>query len=80
MNSCTLSSIDSSEFHDLPNYVRGFLTGGSYEAIPLEINAYTLEGRFHADQKKQFPVAAEVALTFFRTRCSAGKASTDSSF
>ena len=27
-------------------YVRGFLNGGSYEAIPLEVNAYTLEGRF----------------------------------
>jgi hypothetical protein len=46
-------------FADL--YVRGFLSGGSYEAIPLEINAYTLEGRFQADQKKQFPVATEVA-------------------
>lgn len=42
-------------------YVRGFLSGGSYEAIPLEINAYTLEGRFQADQKKQFSVATEVA-------------------
>jgi hypothetical protein len=27
-------------------YVRGFLNGGSYDAIPLEINAYTLGGRF----------------------------------
>jgi len=42
-------------------YVRGFLSGGSYEAIPLEMHAYTLEGRFHADQKKQFSVAAELA-------------------
>jgi hypothetical protein len=24
--------------------VRGFLNGGSYEAIPLEVSAYTLEG------------------------------------
>jgi len=27
-------------------YVRGFLNGGSYGAIPLEVNAYTLGGRF----------------------------------
>jgi hypothetical protein len=27
-------------------YVRGFLNGGSYEAIPLEVNAYSLEDRF----------------------------------
>ena len=42
-------------------YVRGFLTGGSYEAIPLEINAYALEGRFSADPQKQLSVASEVA-------------------
>lgn len=27
-------------------YVRGFLNGGSDEAIPLEVNAYSLEDRF----------------------------------
>jgi hypothetical protein len=27
-------------------YVRGFLNGGSYEAIPLEVNAYALERQF----------------------------------
>jgi hypothetical protein len=27
-------------------YVRGFLNGGSYEAIPLERNAYELDARF----------------------------------
>jgi hypothetical protein len=26
-------------------YVRGFLNGGSYEAIPLEVNAYTIRDR-----------------------------------
>jgi hypothetical protein len=41
-------------------YVRGFLTGGSYEAIPLEVNAYALEARFRADQAKQFSVADDV--------------------
>jgi hypothetical protein len=27
-------------------YVRGFLNGGSYEVIPPEVNAFTLDGRF----------------------------------
>jgi len=27
-------------------YVRGFLNGGSYEGIPLEMNAYELDARF----------------------------------
>jgi len=30
-------------------YVRGFLSGGSYEEIPLEKQAYELEGRFAAN-------------------------------
>jgi hypothetical protein len=29
--------------------VRGFLNGGSYEAIPLDVNAYTLGGRFEQE-------------------------------
>ena len=41
-------------------YVRGFLNGGSYEAIPLEVNAYTLEGRFEANPARHFSVADEV--------------------
>ena len=41
-------------------YVRGFLNGGTYEAIPLEVNAYTLEGRFERNPAKQFSVADEV--------------------
>lgn len=41
-------------------YVRGFLNGGSYEAIPLEVNAYTLEGRFEKSPAQQFSVAEEV--------------------
>jgi hypothetical protein len=45
-------------FSDL--YVRGFLNGGSYEAIPLEVNAYTLEGRFVANPARQFSVEDEV--------------------
>ena len=47
-----------SRFSDL--YVRGFLSGGSYEAIPLELNAYTLEGRFEQNPAKLFSVADEV--------------------
>ena len=41
-------------------YVRGFLSGGSYEAIPLEVNAYALEGRFKLNPAQQFSVAEEV--------------------
>lgn len=41
-------------------YVRGFLNGGSYEAIPLEVNAYGLEDRFRRDPRRGFSVAAEV--------------------
>jgi hypothetical protein len=47
-----------SHFSEL--YVRGFLNGGSYEAIPLEVNAYTLEGRFEANQQQRFSVEDEV--------------------
>jgi hypothetical protein len=46
-------------FADL--YVRGFLSGGSYEAIPLEVNAYALEDRFRRDPRREFSVQAEVA-------------------
>src|ERR1019366_4204019 len=45
-------------FSDL--YVRGFLNGGSYDAIPLEVNAYTLGGRFEQNPARQFSVADEV--------------------
>jgi hypothetical protein len=41
-------------------YVRGFLNGGSYEAIPLEVHAYTLGGRFEQNTARQFSVEDEV--------------------
>jgi hypothetical protein len=41
-------------------YVRGFLKGGSYEAIPLEVNAYTLGGQFEATPAQHFSVENEV--------------------
>jgi hypothetical protein len=41
-------------------YVQGFLNGGSYEAIPLEVNAYTLGGRFESDPQRLFSVENEV--------------------
>ena len=41
-------------------YVRGFLSGGSYEAIPLEMNAFELDGRFAAAPGKAFAVGDEV--------------------
>ncbi len=41
-------------------YVRGFLSGGSYEAIPLERNAYELDARFAGTPVRPFSVEAEV--------------------
>ncbi len=41
-------------------YVKGFLSGGSYPAIPLEKNAYELDARFATEQTKAFSVADEV--------------------
>src|SRR5580700_7172423 len=41
-------------------YVRGFLSGDSYEATPLEVNAYTLEGRFESDPQRAVSVKVEV--------------------
>jgi hypothetical protein len=41
-------------------YVRGFLNGGSYEAIPLERNAHELDGRFGAEPTKAFSAPDEV--------------------
>jgi hypothetical protein len=42
-------------------YVRGFLNGGSYDAIQLEVNAYALGGRYENDPTQHFSVAEEVA-------------------
>lgn len=41
-------------------YVNGFLGGGSYEAIPLEMNAHELDARFAAAPTRVFSVADEV--------------------
>ena len=41
-------------------YVRGFLAGGSYDLIPLEVNAYILGGRYESNPAQQFSVADEV--------------------
>jgi len=41
-------------------YVSGFLGGGSYEALPLEMNAYDLDARFATAPTKAFSVADEV--------------------
>ena len=45
-------------FADL--YVRGFLSGGGHDGIPLEINAYGLGGRFERSPRLLFSVEAEV--------------------
>jgi hypothetical protein len=42
------------------HYVEGFLYGGCYERIPLEMNAYQLEERFKANPGRSFSVEAEV--------------------
>jgi len=42
-------------------YVRGFLNGGGYDGIPLEINAYELGSRFEELPDRAFSVEAEVA-------------------
>ena len=42
-------------------YVRGFLSGGGYDGIPLEVNAHALGHQFEADPRQQFSVTDEVA-------------------
>jgi hypothetical protein len=42
-------------------YVKGFLEGGSYEAIPIEVNAYGLEGEFRRIPHRGFSVEEAVA-------------------
>jgi hypothetical protein len=41
-------------------YVRGFVSGGGYDGIPLEINAYDLSGKFERSPRARFSVADEV--------------------
>jgi hypothetical protein len=41
-------------------YVQGFLSGGGYDGIPLEINAYGLGSRFEGSPRTRFSVADEV--------------------
>lgn len=43
-------------------YVRGFLSGGSYDGIPLEMNAYELDSRFAGVHTKAFSVSDEVQM------------------
>ena len=42
------------------HYVRGFLTGGSYEEIPLEKQAYALEDKFARSPDSSFSVEDDV--------------------
>jgi hypothetical protein len=53
-------------FSDL--YVRGFLNGGSYDTIPLEVNAYALGGRFERNPANWFSVADEVGTWIAEVR------------
>jgi hypothetical protein len=49
-------------------YVRGFLIGGGYDGIPLEINAYALGARFEDNPEARFTVADEVATWIRESR------------
>ena len=49
-------------------YVLGFVNGGGYEAIPLEVNAYALGGRYENSHAQHFSVATEVAAWIADTR------------
>lgn len=49
-------------------YVRGFFDGRSYDAIPLEVNAYTLEDRFRRNARRGFSVQQEVAAWLVQGR------------
>ena len=49
-------------------YVRGFLTGGGYDGIPLERNAYMLGAKFEANPRQHFSVSAEVTEWIRRDR------------
>jgi hypothetical protein len=49
-------------------YVQGFLSGGGYEGIPIEIQAYTLDSRFHRAPGKTFSVADEVRAAIAAAR------------
>jgi len=42
-------------------YVRGFLSGGGYDSIALEVNAYTLGTRFEDGPEARFSVETEVS-------------------
>jgi hypothetical protein len=42
-------------------YVRGFLSGGGYDGIPLEVDAYALGRQFQRNPQQTFSVADEVA-------------------
>lgn len=41
-------------------YVNGFLKGGGYKRIPLELQAYELGRRFERDSRKVFSVEEDV--------------------
>jgi hypothetical protein len=54
-------------------YVEGFLTGGGYEGIPLEIHAYELGARFEASPQRRFAVSDEVLDWIWQRRYSSNK-------
>src|SRR6266567_3326166 len=65
--SCSMNLVHVEQYRQLGGlrfselYVRGFLSGGGYDGIPLEVNAYALGRRFEGNPRQQFSVADEVA-------------------
>jgi hypothetical protein len=49
-------------------YVRGFLAGGGYDGIPLEMQAYALDKRFALAPDQRFSVADEVTAAINANR------------
>lgn len=52
------SQMDMKEF--ATRFINGFIQGGSYEQIPIEMHAYTLEGRFSQNATQVFSADDEV--------------------
>jgi hypothetical protein len=50
------------------NYVHGFVSGGAYERIPLEQEAYELDARFTRNRNRRFSVEGEVRSRWLKER------------
>jgi len=63
---CSIERVQAVQYRKLgppdfaARHVTGFLRGGSYERIPLEINAYQLDAEYTRNPKRQFAVEERV--------------------